>query len=252
MRTVSTVPYASLGMYPFEWLVPAWEALWRVVHAHAPWTPPELSWTDDVHSDWRTTECVAAHACGWPVAAQLGGLVEVVGAFSLRLPEARGHEYRSVLLARDPAVLDLVGHPGLVAAANSEDSLSGWVSFLAALNRPSWPGPILWTGAHRQSLAALADGQADLACIDALSLAHLVNDRPNLADGLHQVGVGPWVPSPAVVVRAGTPVERRRQLAEGLRAAVADPDIGGPLRYDGFVELDGTAYQPTLHLVPAA
>jgi hypothetical protein len=248
---VTAVPYASLGMYPFPSIVAAWQQLWAVVHDHARWTPADLSWTGDVQADWRTPACVVSQACGWPVAAQLPGVVDVVGAFSLAIPGARGHLYRSVLLAREPDAADRFGHPELVAAANSEDSLSGWISLLAAVGLPQWPGPVRWTGAHRHSLEALTRGEADLACIDALTLEHLSATDPALVQGLHPVGHGPWIPSPAIVVRPGTPDGHRRQLADGLRAAAAEPSIGGPLRFDGFVDLDHHAYQPTLHLVPA-
>jgi hypothetical protein len=248
---VTVVPFVSLGMYPFDPIVGAWERLWSVVHQHAPWTPAALTWTGDVQADWRTPHCVVSQACGWPVAAQLQGVVDVVGAFRLTIPDARGHLYRSVLVGSRPDVLERVGEPELVAAANSEDSLSGWVSLLAGVGRHHWPGPVHWTGAHIHSLAALAQGRADLACIDALTLAHLSAANPTLTAGLHPVGYGPWIPSPAIVVRPGTPDEHRRQLADGLRAAVTDPAIGGPLHFDGFVELDHHAYEPTLHLVPA-
>jgi hypothetical protein len=100
------------------------------------------------------------------------------------------------------------------------------------------------------SLAALAEGAADLACIDALTLVHLSAAQPDLVAWLNTVGRGPWIPSPVVVVRAGIPAGHRHQLAVALHAAVSDPSIGGPLHYDGFVPLDATGYEPTLHLVP--
>jgi hypothetical protein len=105
-----------------------------------------------------------------------------------------------VLVARDPGVLARIdSDPNLVEAANSRDSLSGWVGLLAAVQ----------------------SGEADRACIDAPSLAHIGIRRPD-----------------------------RVLLFEGLQAAVADPAIGGPLGSDRFVELDAAAYEPTLHVAP--
>lgn len=247
--------YASLGMYPFAHLVPAWERLWAAVAEQVPWVPAPLRWDGEVQDHWRDPACAVAHACGWPVAAQLAGQVEVVGAFTLTLDDADGHRYRSVLLATDPDALTRAGaavpDPALVLAANSADSLSGWISLLAALGRPSWPGAVRWTGAHVRSLAALRAGDAQLACIDSLTLAHLRAADPGVDTGLQVVGRGPWIPNPAVVVRRGTPPEARRALAAALRTAVVDPDVGGPLRYDGFVELTAADYEPTIRLVPA-
>lgn len=249
--------YASLGMYPFAPLAPAWERLWAAVAEQLPWVPAALRWDGEVQDHWRDPACAVAHACGWPVAAQLAGQVDVVGAFTLTLDDADGHRYRSVLLATDPDALAraaaAVPEPGLVLAANSADSLSGWISLLAALGRPSWPGgAVRWTGAHVRSLAALRAGEAQLACIDSLTLAHLRAADPAVDAGLHVVGRGPWIPNPAIVVRRGTPPEARRALAAALRAIVADPYVGGPLRYDGFAELTAADYEPTTRLVPAA
>ncbi|MDH4074948.1 MAG: PhnD/SsuA/transferrin family substrate-binding protein, partial [Acidimicrobiia bacterium] len=122
----------------------------------------------------------------------------------------------------------------------------------AALGLPAWPGAVRWTGAHVRSLAALRAGWAHLACIDSLTLAHLRAADPAVDAGLHLVGTGPWIPNPAVVVRRGTSAEARRALALALRVAVADPAVGRPLRYDGFVELSATDYEPTTRLVPAS
>lgn len=248
--------YASLGMYPFPHLVPAWERLWAAVAEQVPWAPSALRWDGEVQEHWRDPACAVAHACGWPVAAQLGDQVDVVGAFTLALDDADGHRYRSVLLATDPDALARAAatepEPGLVLAANSADSLSGWISLLAALGRPSWPGTARWTGAHVRSLAALRAGEAQLACIDSLTLAHLRAVDPEVDARLHVVGRGPWIPNPAIVVRRGTRPEVRRALAGALRGAVADPAVGRSLRYDGFVELAAADYEPTIRLVPIA
>ncbi len=252
--TAGVRPYASLGMYPFAHLVPVWDRLWTAVQRQVPWAPEQLRWDGEVQDHWRHPRCAVAHVCGWPVAAELGDLIEVVGAFTLALADADGHRYRSVLLATEPdALARATAHhpdPDLVLAANSADSLSGWISLLAALGR-SWPGAVRWTGAHVRSLAALRAGEAHLACIDSLTLAHLRAVDPAVDAGLHVVGRGPWIPNPAIVVRRGTPLEARGALAGALRAAVADPAVGGPLRYDGFVELSAAEYEPTTRLIPA-
>ena len=85
--------------------------------------------------------------------------VEVVGAFTLTVPEARGHRYRSVLVGRDGRSLAELAEAGAVAVANSADSLSGWISFLAAASTRRragrWPGEVIWSGAHIESLRHL-------------------------------------------------------------------------------------------------
>ena len=43
-------------------------------------------------------------------------------------------------------------------------------------------------------------GEADLACIDSWSLALIERQEPELLVGLHRVGLGPLVPTPAITV----------------------------------------------------
>ncbi len=119
--------YASLAMYPFEALRPAWERLWAGVADRVPWAPRSLRWSNSVQEHWADPSCTVAHACGWPIATGLHDRA-VVGAFALRLADADGHRYRSVLVSRGD---------GRRLAVNSDDSLSGWISARATFRRRS-------------------------------------------------------------------------------------------------------------------
>jgi ABC-type phosphate/phosphonate transport system substrate-binding protein len=235
--------YASLGMYPFRPLRPAWDELWAAVQERVPWAP-SLRWDGTVQDHWADPACVVSHACGWPVATTLRSTVTVTGAFALALPEAERHRYRSVFVAHEPGSLASLVGPDTTVAANSEDSLSGWVSLQAAtvgVGRP-WPGPIRWTGAHLHSARAVRAGAADLASIDELTWGYLRRIEPDLVDGLHVVGRGPWIPSPAIVTRDGPVDELRRAFTE----AMADPattTARATLLLAGFVELDDAEYR---------
>jgi ABC-type phosphate/phosphonate transport system substrate-binding protein len=243
-------------MYPFEPIRPAWDTLWTAVHRSAPWTPSTLRWTDDVHATWSDPHCVVGQACGWPVAALLRDTVDVVGAFTLTVPEAHGHRYRSVLVGRDRRTLSELVDAGAVAVANSADSLSGWISFLSAARDAGatdrWPGEVIWSGAHIESLRHLQSGCADMACIDAVSLTHIKRLYPDLVANLHEIGNGPLVPSPPVIVPAATPGAIVDSLRDAFTWAVSDPavaDACDTLCIDGFVSLDRTEYTTTLQLV---
>jgi ABC-type phosphate/phosphonate transport system substrate-binding protein len=241
--------YASLAMYPFAPLRPAWEALWTAVQKRVSWAPPTLTWEGTVQDHWGDPACVVSHACGWPVATTLRSTVAVAGAFALALPEAEGHRYRSVIVAHRPGPLASFVGPQTTVAANSDDSLSGWVSLQAAtvgVGRP-WPGPVRWTGAHGASARAVRAGEADLASIDELTWAHFHRLLPDLVDGLHVIGRGPWIPSPAIVTRDDRIEELRLAFAE----AMADPattTARATLLLAGFVELDDTDYAGILRL----
>ena len=87
---------------------------------------------------WGDPNCLVGQACGWPVAAILQDKVEAVGAFSLSAPRRR----RTSLPQRRRA-----NHGRSASSprrgdrrANSADSLSGWVSLLAAAGGPGGGG----------------------------------------------------------------------------------------------------------------
>jgi ABC-type phosphate/phosphonate transport system substrate-binding protein len=226
-------------MYPFDALRPAWERLWAAVHEQLSWTPSEVHTAGDVHEHWTDPRCTVAHVCGFPLAAHMPER-SVVGAFALRLADADGFRYRSVLVSSGS---------GRRLAANSDDSLSGWISAQATIDVSV--DDVTFTGSHAASLEAIAAGDADMAMVDALTLAHLRRLRPELTAGLVEVDRGPWIPSPPIVVPQATPPERIEQLRDAFAGALtADPEIGATLLLDGFVPVDRADYAPVLDLVP--
>lgn len=239
-------------MYPFDSVRWAWDQLWHAVHALAAWTPAELAHSLDVHARWVDPDCVVNHVCGWPLARWYSDSHHVVGTFSLTIPEAEGHLYRSVLLSPHDVPLAELVHEGARAAVNSRDSLSGWVSLLNATvgGSATWPGHRTFTSSHHESLKALATGHADLACIDSWSLALIEREEPQLVSGLHRVGLGPLIPSPAITVHRDL-ADRAEALADAFQSALAAPEqapVRDALFVDGFVRTTIDDYLPTLAL----
>ena len=241
-------------MYPFASVEGAWDELWTAVHRRAPWTPERLTRSGDVHARWYDTDCLVTHVCGWPFAALHRNDMTLIGSFTLDLPEAddAGH-YHSVLLSTRNVELEHLIRPDVRVVANSADSLSGWISLLAATVGPGneWPGPIAFTSAHRDSLIAMAKGEADLACIDSLTLSFIRDEEPELLADLHQVGLGPRIPTPAITARTSLGTDRIGQLADALRAAVNDPSIADARRALRIVEMSSNTiddYLATLAL----
>ena len=161
-----------------------------------------------------------------------------------------------MLVGRDGRPFSELVDAGAIAVANSADSLSGWISLLSAARDTGdtgrWPGEVIWSGAHIESLRHLREGRADVASIDAISLAHIKRLYPDLVAGLQEIGNGPLVPSPPVIVPAATPSAIVDSLRDALTWAVSDAavaDAYGVLCIDGFVSLDHAEYATTLQLV---
>ena len=251
-----TTPHIEFGMYPFASVAWAWDELWAAVHERAAWTPEQLTRSGDVHARWYDNDCIVTHVCGWPFAALHRNDMELVGSFSLDIAEAEEPaHYRSVLLSPHDRPLDELIGPRSHAVANSADSLSGWHSLRAGTVGPGneWPGAVTYTSAHHVSLRALAKGEGDLASIDSWSLALIAAEEPELVAGLHRVGVGPRIPTPAITARRSLGDELVADLRVAFADALADAATErarAALHVSGFVETSLDDYLATLPLGP--
>ncbi|MFM2183585.1 MAG: hypothetical protein RJB61_1879 [Actinomycetota bacterium] len=245
--------FAMLGMYPFEHLRAHYDHLWTALRRQLAddSLPDSLDWGRDLHASWLEPDLVLGQTCGWPLVTVLDGRVAVVGSFDVDAPWASGGRYRSVLVARRPvSVHDLRSSGDTVVAVNSLDSLSGWVSLCHAWG--GRPPRILETGAHRESMRAVAEGRAHLASIDAVSYEHLVHAEPAQVSSVHIVGHGPVVPSLPLICsldRASTVPA----LRDALGAVIADPQMAPTLqvlRIRGFVPFERGDFEGLLAMAP--
>ncbi len=248
---------ASLGMYPLAEVRWAFDELWRGVAAALDWVPSALDWELELPAVWEDPELVVGQTCGWPLVTHLRDRVRVLGTFAPGLPDDAGsdatgtapHCYRSVLVAREPAALGAFA--SRTAAVNGPDSLSGWVSLVAAVVGPggTWPGSVRWTGAHLESLREVRDGAADVASIDAVTFELARRHRPALVEGLVVVGRGPAVPALPLVTVADRSDAAVAELQAALAGAVrAAPAAAEAACVAAFVPLAFADYEPLLEL----
>ena len=250
---------ASLPMYDFPEIREHTDLLWDAIAASArevglsdvpsSLTRPEGS----LANHWRRDDIFLSHTCGYPVVRELPG-VWVLGSFSVSSGTRAGF-YRSAIVAResDPrSLLGLVSFDAAPMAANGEDSLSGWVSLGWALaNADIAAGSVTFTGSHASSVLAVRDGLADLASIDAHSLALFARHRPDSVRGLTVVAQGPEV--------AMTPlITARPDLVDPLRSVVTkalekfSPKSLRALMITGWVPHGRREHEPVTALADAA
>lgn len=235
---------ASLAMYPFPELRNAYDRLWDAVRMRLPFAAPSLDWEMPASEACRRSDLVLGQTCGWPLVTELAERVRVVGTFDVDVAGGRDGTYRSVLISREPVMLaEWWRRADLRVAANSADSLSGWVSLrVVAAAAGATITHVEWTGAHVDSVDAVRGGRADLASIDSVTWAHL--GEP---DDLCVVGHGPRVPCLPLVTAGGTTAEQLDALRAALTAATLDPqrrDDCRQLRINSFAVRTLADYEP--------
>jgi ABC-type phosphate/phosphonate transport system substrate-binding protein len=182
--------------------------------------------------------------CGLPLVSILRASVLVVAVPIYSCPGCDGHLYCSAVVVRDGAA----GRGGVVAK-NDVGSCSGSLlldALLATSDLPELPrrgAPVLYTGAHRSSLAAVKAGQADAAAIDCVTLSLLRRYAPAEVEGLTVVAYTPSAPALPFVTDASHPPAFVAALRAALVAVAADPALRptlNALHITGFDVSDDT------------
>ena len=159
-------------------------------------TPPD--------AQWRSDDLVVSQACGLDLFLGDAPIEPVLApVFDLDCREGSYYSY-------------LVGARSGIAAVNALSSRSG----LSALLTLCQPSSLLVTGTHVASLAAVRDGSADLACIDAVTWRILERDTPSLVEGVSVLERSGPAPAPPFVTRKAGP---RDMLVRRIAAAMRVP-----------------------------
>ena len=247
---------ASLGMYDEPEFAAANDAFWSGVAAGLRAAgvrdvPPELTRGVPLPALWTDPDLVLAQTCGWPLLTALAGRVIVLLTPRYDLPGCEGPLHRSFVVVRqdDPAD-SLAALRGRVFAVNGFDSNSGMNlprALFAPLARDGhFFGAVIETGAHRASLAAIAAGRADAACVDCVTFGLLQRHAPAAVAGLRVLAETDPVPALPFVTHAGAPAAEVAALREALDQPAA------ALALTGVEVLPAGAYDVLLGLAAAA
>lgn len=178
---------ASLGMYDRPETMAANDRLWALVRdglrARGIAAPEALTRGAGAYwQAWEDPALVLSQTCGFPYRARLHGKVTLVATPDYGLEGCPPGYYCSVFVARADDARHLPEFRGSRFAYNEALSQSGWA---AAQNHAATMGfafaPLVETGSHRGSALAVAEGRADLACLDALTWALLQRWDPAAA-----------------------------------------------------------------------
>ena len=173
-------------------------------------------------------DLVLTQVCGFPFQHQLRGPWVVLATPSFRqLADVPPGHYRSVLIAGrdDVRTLDEL-RCGVVAVSESM-SQSGHHALLQHLSRsglmPQKPAQVLATGAHARSVRAVAEGEAQLAAIDAVTFHLLSQAEPKICQRVRVLDKTEAAPGLPIIVRREF-ASRRAKLLEALEYLLRLPE----------------------------
>ena len=245
-----TSPFSTLPMYDWPETRDDVDRLWAAIRdalvAEGIDAPANLERPDDLYRAWADDTLLVGQTCGFPLVQALGG-VAVLGAFDSHLPDTPPGWYHSaIVVPADSDVSDLGGLRGATVAVNGADSQSGHAVWRHELSRHgltgSFFGGVVRGGGHRHSIEAVADGRADAAAIDAVSMLLAERHEPAAAGVRVLTRTQPTPSLP--LITAGVNVEMAPAIRRAIHAAVESltAAVREALCIHAFVPLDRSDY----------
>jgi ABC-type phosphate/phosphonate transport system substrate-binding protein len=227
-------PIAVLPMYDFPWTAAANDALWASISARLAGAgvraPAKLTRGGDLAALWRRPGLIFGQTCGYPYVSGLKDAATLIATPEYSFPGCEGVSHRSFMIrgARDPRRA-LSEFRGASAALNACDSNTGMNLFRAAIAPVADGAPffraVVVTGSHEASMAAVAEGLADLASIDCVTFALLERGRPDLIGRVAIVAESALSPGLPFIASGSLGRSAIDAVRAALFAALADPDL---------------------------
>ena len=212
--------------------------------------PEDLSMPIDLPSFWSDPRLIFGQTCGYPLTHDLCGQAELIATPCYDSEHAEGPRYGSaIIVAHSSSIKTLIDAKNNVAAINGHDSNTGMNLFRISLARAGACGnffsKVIVTGSHRSSVDAVIMGEADIASIDVVSLAHFKRFDPELSSKIRIIGYTPKTPGlPFITSGAAAPnmIEPLRHALFSVIRKTPDLDAVKALMLKDVVVLPRTAY----------
>ncbi len=248
---------AALPPYDLPEVRAAMDDWWRGLAEHlrragVDNVPTALTRGDDPWTYWEAPNLLIGQTCGYPLVTRLAGKVRAVATPCYASVHCDGPLYGSLIMVHqdDPAtaLADLAGRR---AAFNDHLSHSGYNILRASVAPLATDGrffaEVLESGSHRDSLAMVRTGKADIMTMDCVSFALVARHAPAELDGTRIMGMTERARGLPYVTPLSTDDEIRTRLFDGLMAAGNDPALAAArdaLLLSGFVAADNDDYAP--------
>lgn len=206
-------------LYDWPELCAATDALWRAcadeLRARGVAAPDEIDRSGRPGDVWRAPNMLAAQCCGADLVSGLAGGARAAATPSYAAPGCGAGTYSSAVICRPDAEKTLSeSWRDVRLATNGTNSFSGWWALPPARRAEA---TVVETGAHRRSIEAVRQGDADVAAIDAVVWALAQDLAPSLKE---TVAVAAWTdpaPAPPFITTLAEPGVLRAALSAAIQ-----------------------------------
>lgn len=247
---------AALPMYDLPEARDTTDAWWSILRHHfreagLDTTPETLTRTAKITDSWTMPGLLFTQTCGYPFTHDWSDKLRLVATPRYAAEGCEGSNYRSAFIVADTsAVATLADLRGLRVAFNAPHSQSGFNApraMIAPLARDGkFFNEAIQSGGHRQSMALVRSGGADVCAVDCVTWEMHRRHAPAAVEGLRVLGWTDAAPNLPYVTEINRDDDTVRRLRDGLQAAISDPagrDARQALFLDSAVILEPSAYE---------
>lgn len=183
----------------------------------------------DLEAFWADSDVLLTQTCGYPLTHALAGKVRLVGTPQYAAEGCKGANYSSqIVVAAGSAFERLEDLRGARAVFNGRDSQSGMNAFRHAVAQVAggkrFFKDVSVSGAHLASARAVAGGDADVACIDAVCWGLIRDELPDLAAGLRSIAQTASVPGLPLITSLRFSDNDADRMAAVVAKVLASPE----------------------------
>ena len=217
-----------------HWVDQWWQAISTELQQRGINAPAELTQPADYYAHWQADDLLLSQTCGYPLTHDLAGKVQYLMTPCYDTPYNEGANYCSLVLVHEDSQAETFEDlKGQRFAFNSVDSQSGYNCLRFRLaeqgvgeqGHADYFGDMLVSGGHRQSLAMVQTGQADLCACDSVTFALLAKHAPEHVASLKVVATTRQMPGLPLITSSHTSAATAEQLRVAVRTVQADPAV---------------------------
>lgn len=252
---------AGLPMYDFAELRTATDTFWQAIHKAlvergVQSVPHVLTRPDDLPRFWSDPSLLLGQTCGYPFMTGLCGHARYVATPRYKTRFSSGAQHKSLIIThRNSGIRTLADAYGKRCAINMSDSNTGMnlLRLEVAKLHPRKPffSRVHETLAHRSSMIAVANGDADIASIDCVTFALVETIDSALTRDIDIIADTETTPALPFITSGQTDNETFHALRDALAVVIADPQntaLLESLMIEGVEVLPTHAYQRILDI----